>query len=108
MLSSVIIAKGLFLAAAGSWVTSGTLLMLVYRRLNTLNKQQAQQIRQLQQQQKMFREHLEVLRQQAEPLTIREMPVTQQIPAEQGTKNAFLQGLLQSNLKLQRDMQQIA
>ncbi len=108
MLSSVIIAKGLFLATAGSWVTSGILLASVYKRLNTLNKQQAQQISQLQQHQKTLRAHLEALRQQAEPLMIREVSAMQQIPAEKGTKSAFLQGLLKSNLKLQQDMKLIS
>jgi hypothetical protein len=113
MLPSVVISKGLVFAAAGSWLTSGVLLMLVHQRLSLLNKRQAQQIEQLQQQQQTLEAHLVALRQQAAPPAIQaapasqEQPVVQQIPAAKSTKGAFLQDLLNSNLKLQQDIEHL-
>jgi hypothetical protein len=113
MLPSVIISKGLVFAAAGSWLTSGALLVLVHQRLSSLNKRQARQIEQLQQQQQTLEAHLVALRQQATPSVIQatpvsqEQPVVQQIPAAKGTKGAFLQDLLNSNLKLQQDIKHL-
>ncbi len=113
MLPSVIISKGLLVAAAGSWLTSGALLMLVHQRLSLLNKRQAQQIEQLQQHQQTLEEHLVALRRQAAPPVIQattvsqEQTVIQQIPAAKDTKGAFLQDLLNSNLKLQQDIEHL-
>jgi len=108
MLPSVIISKGLsFLvagAAAGSWLTSGALLMLVHKRLGMLNKRQTRQIEQLQQQQKTLETHLLALRQQTAPPINEPVPMRQPVPAAQGTRGALLQDLLHSNLKLQQDI----
>ncbi|MEM6406769.1 MAG: hypothetical protein AAF669_09315, partial [Pseudomonadota bacterium] len=82
--------------------------------LSMLNKRQAKQIEQLQQQQQTLEAHLVALRQQAAPPVSQvasapqDVRVTQQIPVEKGTKGAFLQDLLKSNLKLRQDIQRVS
>jgi len=102
----IAVTPGMLASLAGSWVASGIVLGLSYKRL--MRKQQ-QELQKLEKNQQELEERLALLQQQEEAspeiVTVSEIP--KRISAENAdtTKHVFLKHLLHNNLQLQADIQ---
>ena len=101
----IAVTPGMLASLAGSWVASGIVLGLTYKRL--MHKQQ-RELQKLEKNQQELEERLALLQQEEaspEIVTVSEIP--ERISAENvdTTKHVFLKHLLQNNLQLQADIQ---